>query len=163
MAAGDIIFWSDVADAIRPPVTRLVQQAVQSCANATNVQITFGAGSEEIDTHGFHDTAVNTNRITPTKAGRYRVVGTVNMASSAAVTILAAFIGKNGLSVQPYVRAKPAATATTNAASASAIVELNGTTDYVELWVNQTSGGALNTQASGGVNSALELEYLGVQ
>lgn len=163
MAAGDIIFWSDVADAIRPPITRLVQQAVQSCANATNAAITFGAGSEEIDTHSFHDTAVNTTRITPTKPGRYRAVGTVNMASSGAVTILAAFIGKNGASVQPFHRAKPNATASTPASSASAIVEMNGTTDYVELFVNQTSGGALNTQASGGVNSVLELEYLGVQ
>jgi hypothetical protein len=163
MAAGDIIFWSDVADAIRPPITRLVQQAVQSAANATNAAITFGAGSEEIDTHGFHDTAVNPTRITPTKAGRYRAAGTVNMAATGAVTILAAFIGKNGASVQPFVRMKPNATASTPASSATAIVEMNGTTDYVELFVNQTSGGALNTQASGGVNSVLELEYLGVQ
>jgi hypothetical protein len=163
MAAGDVILWSDVADAIRPPITRLVQQAVQSLANATNAAITFGAGSEEIDTHSFHDTAVNTSRITPTKPGRYRAVGTVNVASSGAVTILTAFIGKNGLAVQPFARSKPGTAATTTAAAVSAIVEMNGTTDYVELWGNQTSGGALNTQASGGVNSVLELEYLGVQ
>lgn len=163
MAAGDIIFWSDVADAIRPPITRLIQVALQSIPNATNTALTFGAGSEDIDTHGFHDTAVNTSRITPTKAGRYRVVGTGNLASSAAVTILVAFIGKNGTAVQPYPRQKPAATATTTSASASAIVEMNGSTDYVELFLHQTSGGAINTQASGGVNSVLELEYLGVQ
>jgi hypothetical protein len=163
MAAGDIIFWSDVADAIRPPITRLVQQALQSLANATNTAITFGAGSEEIDTHGFHDTAVNTARITPTKPGRYRAVGTLNMASTAAITILTAFIGKNGTAVQPFPRTKPAATATTGSTTVSAIVEMNGTTDYIELYGNQSSGGAVNTQASGGVNSVLELEYLGVQ
>jgi hypothetical protein len=163
MAAGDIIFWSDVADAIRPPVTRLVQQAVQSLPTGTSTPVTFGAGSEEIDTHSFHDTAVNTSRITPTKPGRYRAVGTVNVASSAAVTVLTALIGKNGAGVQPFPRTKPAAVAVTTGAQASAIVELNGTTDYVELYANQVSGGALNTQASGGVNSVLELEYLGVQ
>ena len=90
-------------------------------------------------------------------------MGTVNWASSAAPTILIAFIGKNGVSVQPYPRNKPAATATTGSAQVSAIVEMNGTTDYVELYGNQVSGGALSTQASGGVNSVLELEYLGVQ
>lgn len=164
MAAGDIIYWSDVADAIRPPVTRLVQQASQSCANAANTAVTFGAGSEEIDTHGFHDTSVNTARITPTKAGRYRVKGTVNMAAQNTVSLLTAFIGKNGASVQPFSRSKPGTVSTSTVAhDAEAIVELNGTTDYVELYVNQTSGGALSTQASGGVNSVLELEYIGVQ
>lgn len=163
MAAGDVIFWSDVADAIRPPVVRLTQQAAQSLANATSAPITFGAGSEEIDTHGWHDTTTNPARITPTKAGRYRVQGTVNVASSSAVTILYATIGKNGATLQPLPRQKPAATVTTTSAQVSAIVELNGTTDYIELYGNQTSGGALNTQASGGVNSVLELEYIGVQ
>lgn len=164
MAAGDIIFWSDVADAIRPPVTRLVQQAAQSLANGANAAITFGAGSEEIDTHSFHDTSTNTTRITPTKAGRYRVRVTVAVAANSTVSLLTAFVGKNGASVQPFSRSKPAVvSASTISHDAEAIVELNGTTDYVEGYANQTSGGALNTQASGGVNSVLELEYIGVQ
>jgi hypothetical protein len=132
-------------------------------ANAANSAITFGAGSEEIDTHGFHDTAVNTSRITPNKPGRYRAVGTVNVASSGAVTILTAFIGKNAVAVQPFARTKPGTAVTTTSVTVSAIVEMNGTTDFVELYGNQTSGAALGTQASGGVNSVLELEYLGVQ
>lgn len=163
MAAGDIIFWSDIADAIRPPVVRLVQQAAQSMANATNTAITFGAGSEEIETHPWHDTAANTSRITPTKAGRYRVKGTVSVAANTTVSLLAAFIAKNGVAVQPFSRSKPAVvSASTVSHDVSAIVELNGTTDYVEVYGNQTSGGALNTQASGGVNGTLELEYIGL-
>jgi|ERR1700754_10862 len=164
MAAGDIIFWSDVADAIRPPVVRLTQQAAQSLANAANGAITFGAGSEDIDTHGFHDTTTNTSRITPTKAGRYRVKGTVALSAQNTVSLFAVFIGKNGTSVQPFSRSKPGVVSTSTLShDAEAIVELNGTTDYVEVYANQTSGGALNTQASGGVNSTLELEYIGVQ
>lgn len=161
MPAGDRMFWSDVADSIRPPIVRLVQQALQAMANATNVALTFTAGSEEIDTHNYHDTTTNPSRITPAKAGRYRVYGCVQVASTGALTILTAYIGKNGVAVQPFKRSKPGAAATTCAQDVQAIVELNGSSDYVELYGNQTSGASLNTQASGGVNSTLELEYLG--
>lgn len=163
MAAGDKAFWSDIADAIRPPCVRLIQQLSQSLTSGANAAITFGAGSEDIDTHNYHDTAANTSRITPLKAGRYRVVGTVNMAASTTITILTAFIGKNGVAVQPFLRTKPGAANTTCAVLVSAVVEMNGTTDYVELYGNQTTSGAtaVSTQASGGVNSVLELEYIG--
>lgn len=161
MAAGDRAYWSDVANTINKPLVRLIQAAAQSIPNTTTTALTFGAGSEDIDTHNFHDTVTNNSRITPNVAGYYRV--TVTYASVANVaTQLFAVVGKNGTAgfVQPLVRHTPAATSAAKAVSATAIASANGTTDYFEGLVNQNSGGALNTQVGGSVNSVLEVEYL---
>lgn len=160
MAAGDKAYWSDVANAIRPPRVRLVQQALQSIPNVTATALTFGAGSEDIDTHNFHDTATNPSRITPTVAGDYQVTITVSFASNTA-TQLYAVVGKNGTPVQPLERQTPAATAAAKTVAAQATVSCNGTTDYLEGLGSQNSGGALNTQVGGGINSVLEAIYLG--
>jgi hypothetical protein len=159
MPAGDKAFWSDVADAIRPPIVRLIQAAAQSIPNVTTTALTFGAGSEDIDTHNFHDTATNPSRVTPTKAGYYQVTVTY-AASSNTATQLYAVVMKNGASIQPLVRQTPAATAAAKSVQATAIVSMNGTTDYVEGGCNQNSGAALNTQVGGGINSTLEVVYL---
>lgn len=147
------------------PLVRLIQQASQTFTHGTNNALTFGASSEDIDTHLYHDTSTNNTRITPTNGAPayWRATGTVSMAASSALNILAAFIGKNGSSVQPLVRTKPvAATSTTCSVTVTAIVQLNGSTDYVELYGNQSSTGSVSlaTQASGGVNSVFELEFL---
>lgn len=160
MAAGDLAIWADVADAVRPPMTKLVQQALQALANATNVAITFAAGSEEIDTHNWHDVVTNNTRVTVTKTGRYRIDATVAVAASATVTGLTVAIWINGSSIQPVIRWKPNATSTATSAYTSALVELTAG-QYVECVANQASGGALNTQASGGINSVLQVQYLG--
>ena len=159
MAAGDKAFWSDVANAIRPPIVRLIQAAAQSIPNVTSTALTFAAGSEDIDTHNFHDTVTNNTRVTPTIAGYYQV--TVTYASSAnTATQLYAVVAKNGAGVQPLVRQTPAATSSAKSVQATAIVSMNGSTDYIEGWANQNSGGALNTQVGGGINSVLEVVYL---
>jgi hypothetical protein len=161
MASGDKAFWSDIANAIRPPMVRLVQQALQSIPNAIATAITFGAGSEDIDTHGFHDTAVNPSRITPNVAGWYDVRGTVFFASAAHNDVsLQAFICKNNVIVPPGNRIRwNATTATQKSVEAYALVSMNGTTDYVEIQTTQNTGAALNTQVGGGLNSALECRY----
>ncbi len=47
-------------------------------------------------------------------------------------------------------------------AHAFGTVSLNGTTDYVELWASQNSGGNLNTEYSSGfTNSFLIVERIG--
>jgi cytoskeletal protein RodZ len=163
MAAGDRIFWSDVADIIRPPGVRLVQQAAQSIASAVNTALTWGAGSEERDTHNLHDTTTNPSRVTVAKTGRYQVFLTANMAAVTTISVIAATIAKNGVVQQPLPRTKPN-TATSTTLSAFAEAELDMTAgDYVEGMVSQTSGGAVNTQASGGVNSTFEVRYVGSQ
>lgn len=159
MAAGDKTFWSDVANAINPPIVRLVQQAAQAVVTATTTAVTFGVGSEDEDTHNFHDTAVNPSRVTPTVAGKYLCTATVAWASNT-VTQSYTAVGKNGAIVQPLVRHKPAATAAAHSVQATAIVSINGTGDYVEALGNHNAGVNLNTQVGGGINSTFEVIYL---
>jgi hypothetical protein len=144
------------------PLVRLVQAATQSLTNSTLTALTFGASSEDVDTHGFHDTGSNTSRVTPTTAGWYRINFTLVMPTTAAISIIRAAVGKNGTAVSPLTCNKPvAATNTAVTASATAMQQANGSSDYFEGLGLQTSGGALSTSvAAGGLTSVLEVEFL---
>jgi len=158
---GDPVSADFLAYLTRPPIVRLIQVTAQSIPNASSTALTFDSGSEDIDTHNFHDVVTNNSRVTPTSdwAGYYEV--TVTYAASAnTATQLYAVVAKNGVVVQPLTRQTPAATSVAKSVNAIAIVSLNGTGDYVEGWANQNSGGALNTQVGGSINSVLEVKFL---
>jgi hypothetical protein len=142
------------------PLVRLIAQTTQSLPNSTSTALQFGAGSEDVDTHGYHDPVTNPSRVTPGLAGYYRCTITVAIAASGALTQFYATMAKNGTAVQPLVRVKPYTTAAAMSVATTAILSANGSTDYFEGFGNQTSGGALNTQASGGINSVFEVEFL---
>jgi hypothetical protein len=158
MGAGDRAYWSDLANTIYPPLVRLVAQATQSIAAAVAVQ--FGTGSEEVDTHGFHDTATNNSRITPTVAGWYRLTATVNMQSAAYSQILMVF-RKNAANVAPLVPFRPdAAAAAAGGVQLTATVSANGSGDYFEI-VTQSTPAGTTAFASGGVQtSVFECEFI---
>lgn len=166
--AGGIIQAADLttlaAQTTGRPLVRLIQQSAQSIASSTSVALTFGSGSEDIDTHNFHDPATNTTRVTPTStwAGYYRCTVTFHLSAAGTTTQMYACVSKNGTQQQPLVRHKLAAVSATHAIVVVAILALNGTGDYVEAIGNQTDSGAAarNTQASGGVNSTFEVEFL---
>lgn len=160
MAAGDKAFWSDLANAINPPTVRLIQQAAQSMGNSAAVAITFGAGSEDIDTHGFHDTVTNNTRITPTVAGRYELIGTVLVASGT-LSQLAAVFRKNGGNIAPLMVVRPDPAAASSGIQVTATATANGSTDFFELIGIQTSGGALNTNLAGAQVCTFECRYTG--
>lgn len=161
MPAGDNAFWSDVADILRPPAVKLVQQAAQPMTSGAATAMTFGAGSEEYDYPGLHDVATNTTRITVTKAGRWEFKGTVQIANTTAVVSMSAHIAKNGAAQQPaFPRVRHSGAGSTVAAFASTTLEM-AVGDYAELIGVQSSGVSLNTQASGGVNSTFEGRYVG--
>jgi hypothetical protein len=156
MAAGDKAFWSDLANAVNPPIVKLVQQATQLISAA--VALTFGAGSEEIDTHNFHDPATNPSRITPTVPGTYRVTATLNMQAGTYSSLLMVF-RKNGANTTPLVTYRPDPASATAAAQLTTLLTANGTTDYFEIIVQTTPAGTTSI-ASGGVQaSTFECEY----
>lgn len=161
--AGGVVNSADVtalaALTTAKPLVRLVQQAAQSIPNSTTTSLTFGSGSEDIDTHAFHDVSTNTSRVTPTIAGYYRCTATYAAATNTATQLLVV-LAKNGALVQPLVRHTPAATSAAKSVTTTAIMSANGTTDYFEMQVQQNSGGALNTQVGGSVNSVFEVEFL---
>lgn len=149
--AGDIIYAQD----INRPITWITQQVAQSLANSTDTAITFGTGATVIDTDNFHDETTNNTRITPNRPGFYMFVGTLFLTNSAAITAYNATIARNGTVQAPRSRQKPAGTNVTCSTQVSVLLDMNGSTDYVELFGTQTSGGALNTTVGGSFTSSL--------
>jgi hypothetical protein len=165
MAAGDKAYWSDVTNAVNPPSGRLVQQAagVHAVANNAMVAMQFGAGSEEWDSPGFHDTVTNNSRVTPTVAGKYLVHGAVSLAGRSDYSSIEAVIAKNGTAVPPASTIAVGASNTTEVHNASALVSCNGTTDYFEVQARQVNVAAasVNTVVSAQFASVLEWVYIG--
>lgn len=165
MAAGDNAYWSDVADLIEKPMVRLVAQSAQSLTDNTATAITFGASSEDFDTHNFHDTSSNTSRVTPTVAGYYRCRGAVLFGARNDYAVVNCWIRVNGSSNKPSAwRAGYGVpgSAQVQTGLCEVVVSLNGSTDYVELVAQQdnTANAAVALNQSGQYSSTLEVEYL---
>lgn len=164
VAVGDPIAASTINDLIayaaNRPLVRIVASGTQSIPHNTATAVTF-TGTDDIDTEGYHNPASNPTRITPTRAGYYTVVGTVAMGGRADWTWIQAGISKNGTAVAPHNRDQPGANNTVRMVSASCLVSLNGTTDYVELIAQHTNGAAVaqNTNQSSQFSSVLELKF----
>lgn len=142
------------------PLLRLVQQSGQSIANNSPTALTFGSGSEEIDTHNWHNEVTNNSRYTPQLAGHYRINVTVVMTSATYSQVVAA-VAKNGTRVDGQIPMRPdAATGAASGAFATAMLPMNGSTDYVEGFAAFTASGTSSTNAVAGFRCVLEVEYL---
>ena len=126
---------------------RAVSQTIASGAT-----VAVGLDSEIYDPNGFHDNATNNTRITPTEAGKYDVKAQIAWAVNG---IGERFCGirLNGSGVEGGLTIPAAGGSIANFMDASATVDMNGTTDYVELIATQTSTGDLNI-LGGSVDSA---------
>lgn len=130
-----------------PPRCRVYKSAAQSIADNTVTAITFD--TEQYDNDGMHSTSTNTSRITPVRPGYYTFFATVVWAHSAQT-------GAAALYRQSFFRLNGATQLTNTIISnvtTSGVVttelteldlQLNGTTDYVELMVKQNTSAALN-------------------
>jgi len=112
--------------------------STQNIANATATK--YAAATERFDTNNCYDT---TNyRFTPPVAGYYQIV--FSNWFTAGSTGVVGFIYKNGA---PYATAYNQMTGGQNA-GCTALVYFNGSTDYVEAYVQQQSGGTLTLDSS---------------
>jgi len=142
----------DIRDAINwllnPPYLHVYQTAAQSLATGTAAALTFGG--ELHDTISGHSTSVNTSRYTPNIAGKYLCLGSLATDPIAAGQRTAQF-RKNGAAVtgNGYTGFDSfGAGFSHNSAVAFATISVNGTSDYIELWAGQDSGGSLATDAT---------------
>lgn len=104
--------------------------------------------TESFDTDTIHDNSSNTSRLTCKTAGKYVILGQVEFAASA-LGIRIAQIRKNGTTVLASNRKLSLSTGVTQMHVAT---ELDlAVNDYVELIVQQTSGGSLNADAGEGL------------
>lgn len=132
-ANGKVLFPQSKGPAFSayPATTQSIPNAV-----ATKVQL----NGEDFDTAGAFDSTTNF-RFQPTVAGYYQFSGSF---STASVTTIIAFLYKNGAE---YRRGNQN-NGVTNSSQVSALIYLNGSTDYVELWGYQAFGSAQNTNGS---------------
>jgi hypothetical protein len=123
------------------PAFSAYQSTLQSLTSATFTKLSLQ--TEEFDTNSNYDNATN-YRFTPTVAGYYQINSSVGVVSSSAIFLVSVY--KNGVELKRGVQYGGAA-GSGNQAVVSALVYLNGTTDYVESYGYQGSGGAINSAA----------------
>jgi hypothetical protein len=134
---------------------KVTKNATQTCANDTDVVITWN--TEDFDTDAFHDNSTNNSRITiPSgKGGKYLFVLNMGFAGNSSGIREVQFV-KNAAANAGYLRLSASASGSF-AATLTSIVNLVAT-DYMEVHVKQTSGGDLNFNSS---NTFFAAYYLG--
>ena len=141
------IWQSDVTDTatylLNRPLFQGYQSAAQSIAN--NSLTALGIDTEEVDTYNAHSTSTNNSRYTPVVAGYYLVIGSYGYAANATGNRFALIYRKGALVNRGQNGGLAPAATNTGVTQAVAVVYCNGSTDYIETYAFQTSGGALNT------------------
>jgi len=120
-----------------------------SISNATFTKVTFN--NEEFDTANCYDPS--TSRFTPNVAGYYLVSLRVQLNTSSSTTAEAfADIFKNNVEYKRLV-GMPLVAGGITSPGGSVIVYMNGTTDYIEAFIYQSSGAAILLNGGGsGIN-----------
>jgi hypothetical protein len=125
-----------VAQAV--PAFRAYQNTLQSVPTASNTRILLQA--ESFDPTNSFDSVTNF-RFQPLVAGYYQISGHVAMAAS---TSGFAYLNKKG------VIGSQGSYATSYAYEVNDLLQFDGVSDWVEMWVYQVSGGTVNTIAGHG-------------
>lgn len=129
-------------------VAQLHRAAVQSITN--NVANVISFDTAVLDKLGGWASSPNPTRYTPNVAGWYLVSGFVGYASNATGNRQAGIV-KNGSIVNGSLGQVAAlSSGTTRVTTATILVQMNGTTDFLELRAFQTSGASLNTFTTNG-------------
>jgi hypothetical protein len=127
---------------------RAAPTVAQSISNSTLTAVTMAGEIWESDPNGaIHDLVTNNSRLTCRTTGTYMIIGFAEWAANA-TGIRNAYLRVNGATVVNYDQRQAVTGGDITAATVSAHYQLTAT-DYVELIVLQSSGGALNlTNAS---------------
>lgn len=131
---------------------QLLRTAV-SIGDASQTTISFNSvGHVELDDLGWHDPAVNPDRVIPNIAGWYRISGCYTTAASTAYTRLNCLPLKNGAGITctktDVMWPGPTESVNASVGFTSRLIQANGTTDYFGVSVFQNSAGSLNGDVS---------------
>lgn len=141
---------------LAPALLRCRQIVSQSCANGAVTPLTFTA--EDVDTTGMHSTSVNTSRATAVYPGWYRTGGGGTIAGNATGQRVLEWIVNGGFPPGASSSWQGWSAAVNRGVAKSVLMYLN-VGDYLELTMNQNSGGALSTAVSGGEQSSMDLTW----
>ena len=147
--------WTTVSASPSFVGASVTKSAAQSISNNTTTVLTWDG--EQFDTNTFHDNSTNNSRMTiPSgKAGKYAVNSTIRWVGSSSGR-RKIFIYKNGSEALVVESG-----ASIDATSSQIYFVLNlAVSDYVEIYVNQTSGGSLNVYETA-LGTYFQLDYLG--
>jgi len=103
-----------------------------------NTQTKLPANTETYDTNSCYDTS--TYKFTPTVAGKYLCYGQVNIQGGTINTIAQIYLRKNGSTVKMSIDRY--AGDGDIIAQVEAVIDLNGSSDYLEAYVRQNTGGS---------------------
>lgn len=156
MPSGDIIYAEDFD---RPKVRLIQQSAGTQTIATTDTTLTFGSGSEDYDTHSWHDESTNNSRVTVDRDGYVQITGSVVVANNTTVTVLMLSLFKNGAVQIGIARGKPSANNLSHEAGRTWTLDCTAG-DYFEL-VATTAGASVSTISSGRFASTFEVTYLG--
>ena len=120
------------------PAFSASQSANQAIGISTYTKIQFN--TKDFDTNSCYDNATN-YRFTPNVAGYYQINAQVRDASGAATGSLYCAIYKNGTNYKQSIGPVGGNGLSTNVA---VIIFCNGSTDYIEVYANQSSAAGMN-------------------
>lgn len=109
----------------------------QTISNATATKVQFT--TEVFDTNNNFDNVTN-YRFTPTVAGKYLIIFSPHMLGVTSGQRIIAYIYKNGAS---YAEATVGSNGGNMGPVISSIISMNGSTDYIELYIYHESGGSI--------------------
>jgi hypothetical protein len=147
VGAGDIITAADMNRALSgsPEKPMCILRRSTNLTVATAVQTAVPWDVEDLDTHGWHSTSVNTSRITPTVAGWIRFSGQITYGAAAGGPGRRALQFRRNGTTAHWGELIPGLAAANLAPFASRDISMNGTTDYIELVAFQDSGSSITT------------------
>ena len=116
------------------PAFHVTMSADQIVSTSTDTKIQFD--TEQFDTDNCYDNSTN-YRFTPTVSGKYFVTLYIR-SSGGDQTYIRPMVFKNGSSVIRHDHRK--AMNTNENQGISGVVDLNGSTDYIEAYINSNSG-----------------------
>jgi hypothetical protein len=147
-ATGTVLTTATAGVPVNGPAFSANTVTAQSFSNSTFTKVQFNV--ETFDTNSNYDPTTN-YRFTPTVAGYYQINGNISFAGSAVGFVMVA-IYKNGVKIAGGSGIINN-TSIGGMATASSVISLNGSTDYVEFYAWQGSGGALVFQTGSGDNT----------
>ena len=156
--AGQILIASSTTDAswTTPDGCCVYNDAAESIPNNSFTSLTFN--QEVYDRGGLHSTVTNTNRITAQKAGTYLIQISCAFAANATGIRSVSIKGSGGQYLAQNT--KTAASTGETSFAFSGIVGI-AAADWLEIVVQQTSGGALNVVSTAYYSPFLFAQWLG--
>jgi len=139
--SGSSITIGEAGDTVSGPFTNVPAFEAYLGSSTTlsdNTQTKLPANTETYDTNSCYDTS--TYKFTPTVAGKYLCYGQVNIQGGTINTIAQIYLRKNGstikMSIDRYAGDGDII------AQVETVIDLNGSSDYLEAYVRQTTGGS---------------------